>query len=194
MPLILASQSASRRALLTQAGVVFQSQVSHVDEATLKAALPPDGPLVAQTLAEQKARAVARTFQDALVIGADQVLACGETLYDKPKTPNEALDRLRFFQGRVHTLETAVTCVQNDTILWRHHETARLKVRPFTEAFLKAYAQSAQDILTQTVGGYALEGMGIQLFEEVTGDYFAILGLPLLPLLAFLREHGALQG
>jgi septum formation protein len=189
--LILASTSPVRRLLLSQAGLTFEVARSPVEEIALKAGMPSAAPGdMAGKLAEAKAVAVANRIPEAIVIGADQVLAIGSEALDKPETIEVARRQLLRLRGREHRLETAVCCARGSTVLWRHHGRARLVMRSFSDAFLSDYLAQAGPDVTSSVGAYKLEGTGIQLFDAIEGDYFTILGLPLLPLLAFLRSEG----
>lgn len=190
---VLASASAARRTLLEQAGVPVAVEPAHVDEAEVKAALRAEGAdagAVAEALAELKARRVSTRRPGALVIGADQVLECEGVWYDKPADLDEAAAHLRALAGRTHALETAVCVARDGARLWHHRAVARLTVRPLSEAFIRGYLAAAGADALGSVGAYRLEGLGAQLFARVEGDYFTILGLPLLPLLEFLRGHG----
>lgn len=193
--LILASASAARLALLRGAGLAIEARAAHVDEAEIKAAARADGASPDETallLAELKAARIARREPDALVIAADQLLVCGEEWFDKPPTLNAARDQLRALRGRTHMLVTAVLCQRGEARVWHHVARPSLTMRDFSDGFLDAYLAAEGDALTASVGAYRLEGMGVQLFDRIEGDYFSILGLPLLPLLGFLRQHGAL--
>jgi septum formation protein len=140
-------------------------------------------------LAKLKALSVSRTRPD-LVIGADQMLALGGEVFDKPKSAPEAKAHLLRLRGATHELITAAVVAREGAVIWRHIDTPKLKMRAFSDAFLDDYLSRAGDHVLRSVGAYQLEGLGAQLFERVEGDYFSVLGLPLLPLLAFLREHG----
>ncbi len=192
MSLILASASAARRRMLEAAGLAFEVELPRVDEEGAKASLRAEGLSPrdqADALAELKGLSVSRR-RAGLVIGADQMLAIeGETL-DKPKDVAEARAHLLRLRGRTHDLITAAVVAHEGVAIWRHIETPRLRMRAFSDAFLDAYLSRAGDAALASVGAYQLEGLGAQLFERVEGDYFSVLGLPLLPLLAFLREHG----
>jgi len=194
--LILASASAARLALLRGAGLAVEAQPAHIDEAEIKAAAradrasPEDAALL---LAELKAARIARRAPDALVIAADQLLVVGEEWFDKPPTPDAAREQLLALRGRTHMLVTAVLCQRGAARIWHHVARPSLTMRDFSDAFLDTYLAAESDALTGCVGAYRLEGMGVQLFDRIEGDYFSILGLPLLPLLGFLRQHGALQ-
>ncbi|MGB3338217.1 MAG: Maf family protein [Devosia sp.] len=188
--LILASQSATRKALLEQAGLAFSCEAARIDERALEVAVIDaggDGRDVALLLAEKKAAAVAAGHPGAIVIGADQTLSLGTELLHKPVDRAAAAAQLDHLRGKTHRLHAAVALVRDDELLWSGVETAELTMRDFT-------AQERDDVLARegeavlsSVGGYRLEGPSIRLFETVSGDYFTILGLPLLPLLAALR-------
>ena len=192
MSLILASASVSRRRMLEAAGLDFVVDAPRVDEDAAKASLRAEGLNPrgqADALAELKALSVSRR-REGLVIGADQMLAVeGETL-DKPKDMAQARAHLLRLRGRTHELLTAVAVARDGAVIWRHIETPRLKMRAFSDAYLDEYLAQEGESALSSVGAYKLEGLGAHLFERVEGDYFAVLGLPLLPLLAFLREHG----
>ena len=193
--LILASASVSRRALLRAAGLNFEVKPAQVDEAVVKHAARSDGQSAEQAalcLAELKARHVARQEPGALVIGADQILVCDDIWFDKPVSIAAAREQLLALRGRSHILATAVLCARGDEGLWHHIDQPRLTMRQFSDAFLDAYLAAEGASVTSTVGAYQLEGRGIHLFDRVEGDHSAILGLPLLPLLAFLRQSGVL--
>ena len=193
--LVLASASAARLALLRGAGLAVEAQPAHIDEAEIKAAAQADGASpdeAALLLAELKAARIARREPDALVVAADQLLVCGDDWFDKPPTLDAARDQLRALRGRTHMLVTAVLCQRGEARIWHHVARPSLAMRDFSDGFLDAYLAAEGDALTASVGAYRLEGMGVQLFERIEGDYFSILGLPLLPLLGFLRQHRAL--
>ena len=194
-PLVLASGSQARAALLRAAGLVCEIVPAGVDEAEFKAAARAAGAgadEVASSLAELKALRRSRQSPDALVIAADQMLSCDGRWFDKPEGSAAARQQLLALRGRTHELHSAVCVGRGGSIAWRHRERARLTMRDFSDAFLDAYLAAAGDAVADSVGGYQLEGLGAQLFAAIEGDYFAILGLPLLPLLAFLRQHGVL--
>lgn len=190
-PLILASGSASRRAILEGAGVAFEIDPADVDEAAVKAAFSGTPAELAVRLADDKALAVS-SRRNGWVIGADQVMEFRGEAFDKPKGADEARMRLKRMRGAPHHLRGAVSVARNGAVVWRHAETSTLHMRVFSDAFLDSYLARAGGVLTSTVGAYAFEGLGAQLFDRVEGDFHAILGLPLLPLLAFLREQGVL--
>lgn len=195
MSLILASGSAARRQLLEAAGLVFEVDPPRVDEEAAKASLRAGGLRPrdqADALAELKALSISRT-RSGFVIGADQMLALGAEVFDKPKDTNEAKQHLRRLRGQTHELITAAVVARDGAIIWRHIDTPKLKMRAFSDAFLDDYLERAGGKVLLSVGAYQLEGMGAQLFERVEGDYFSVLGLQLLPLLAFLREHGLVR-
>ena len=195
--LILASSSVTRAALLRAAGLDFEARPAAVDEAALKAAaqaesIPPADAAV--LLAEAKAERIARREPEALVIGADQLLVCEERWFDKPEDIAGAREQLRALRGRTHTLFTAMVAWRHGQRVWQHVARPRLTMRDFSEPFLERYLAAEGEAVTYSVGAYRLEGLGIQLFSEVQGEHSAILGLPLLPLLGFLRQHGLLEG
>jgi len=192
----LASASTARAALLRDAGVAVEIEPARIDEGEVKASMRAEkatAEMVAETLAEMKASRVARRHPGALVIGADQMLVCEERWYDKPESVDEARKHLQALRGKQHALVSALCVVRNDTRIWHHREYARLTMRPFSDAFLDDYlAMSGPEVL-ESVGAYRLEGLGIQLFSKIEGEYTTILGLPLLPLLDFLRGHGVVK-
>ena len=195
--LILASASTSRRALLSGAGLRFDLRPAPIDEAAIKRAVQSSGASVevgAMQLADAKAAHIAAVEPDALVIGADQILVCDEVWYDKPPDLAAARQQLLALRGRRHVLATAVVVRCGDSALWRHVAQPALTMRAFSEAFLDAYLEAEREAVLGSVGAYRLEGAGVQLFDAVEGDHAAILGLPLLPLLAFLREYGLVIG
>ena len=192
----LASASSARADLLRRAGVPVEIEPARIDEDEVKASMRAEkamAEMVAETLAEMKASRVARRHPGALVIGADQMLSSGDRWYDKPANLAEARAHLQSLRGRQHTLISALCVVRNDTRIWHHREYARMTMRDFSETFLDDYlAQSGPEVL-ESVGAYRLEGLGIQLFQRIEGEYTTILGLPLLPLLDFLRGHGVVK-
>jgi len=193
--LLLASASASRKALLQQAGLRFEAVAAQIDEASVKSAARAEGATAAETallLADLKAARIARREPDALVIGCDQILVCEERWFDKPADRAEARAHLIALRGRAHTLVTAVLCRKGEQRLWHHVATPRLVMRDYSDAFLDTYVAAEGDALTSTVGAYRLEGLGVHLFDAVVGEHAAVLGLPLLPLLGFLRQNRVL--
>ena len=192
---ILASASATRAVMLRAAGVVFTVEPAAVDEAAIKCehrTAGRDAPACAMALAEAKALAVATRHPSALVIGVDQILVAGEQWFDKPVNLDEAADHLRRLRGRDHTLATAGCVFRGETRLWHKISTPTLTMRRFGEDFIAGYIAAEGDAVLGSVGAYRIEGRGIQLFARIEGDYFAILGLPLLELLDFLRGRGIL--
>jgi septum formation protein len=191
--LILASQSAVRASLLRGAGLDFKVQVSGVDEAALKQAHSGTAEGLALALAAAKARAVYDAAPSGdLIIGADQILECDGVLYDKPRDMDEARANLLTFSGKTHFLVGAVALVENGDMVWSHCSRVALTMREFSRPFLDSYLAAAGPALLNSVGCYQLEGLGAHLFDAIDGDYFSILGLPLLPLLDGLRAHGGL--
>ena len=191
-PLVLASGSKIRRTLLEAAGVALEVAPSDVDERAAEAAAPSASPAaVAALLARAKASAVARLHPGRLVLGADQVLDLGGTRFTKPADRAAARAQLRALAGRAHELHSAIAFVQDGRVLFEHTSTARLTMRTLSDEFLDRYLDAAA-AATESVGAYQLEGLGVQLFESVDGDYFTVLGLPLLAALDFLRRHGCL--
>jgi len=194
--IILASASTTRQRMLMSAGVEFRVEPPHVDEDGLKAALRQEGataPQVAEALAEVKAIRVSRRHPGALVIGADQVLDLNGTLLDKPADRQGARAQLLTLRGVEHRLFSAAVAARDGARIWHHTASARLLMRDFSAAFLESYLDAEGDALLGCVGAYRIEGLGIQLFSRVDGDHFTILGLPLLPLLGFLRDAGAMR-
>jgi septum formation protein len=193
--LVLASASAARAKLLEAAGIIATRDPAALDEAAIKADCRrrgDDAEICAATLAEAKARAVTPRHRGALVLGADQMLECEGRWFDKPRDRADARGQLRALAGREHVLVTAAALARGDEILWRAVERPRLTMRACSEPFLDTYLDRMGARALDTVGAYELEGLGIQLMARVEGDYFAILGLPLLSLLAFLRAQGVL--
>lgn len=194
MRLTLASQSAARRQLLADAGLVFDAVSSTVDEDRLKAGLIAQGHSpseIALALAEAKAVDVSR-HTSGLVIGADQTLDFKGWLYDKPRDLDDLRAHLTAFRGNPHHLHAAVALAQDGVVVWRALETATLHVRDFSDDFLDAYIAREGAAVLGCVGGYRIEGQGLQLFDRIKGDYFTILGLPMLGLLDELRNQGLL--
>ena len=191
--LILASASVSRRQMLQNAGLDFTIETSGVDEDEVKLSLAAEKAAprdIAETLAELKAKRVSTRHPEAMVIGADSTLACNGRLFDKPPTIEAARRQLQALAGQTHELHSSVVVARGGVRLWHCNEHARLTMRPLSDVFLDAYLARAGSAVTTSVGAYQLEGVGAHLFTRVEGDYFTILGLPLLPLLSFLAGHG----
>jgi septum formation protein len=192
-PLILASQSKTRRMLLTAAGVPVEARPADLDERGLEArAQTQSARAVAAMLAREKAIAVERQHGGRLVLGADQTLALGAERLTKPQNRDTARAQLRALCGRTHELHSAIAFVQHGVVQFEYVGVARLTMRSFSEQFLELYLDAAGDGVTASVGAYQLEGFGMQLFEDVHGDYFTVLGLPLLQALEFLRRFKCL--
>lgn len=194
--LILASASTARRAVLEGAGLRFEALAAAVDEAAIKEAAQAEGipPAdAAMILAEAKAERIARRHPDAMVIGCDQLLVCGDCWFDKPADLAAARGHLLALRGRTHELVTAVVCHRHGQRIWQHVARPRLTMRSFSDAFLDTYLAIEATQVTQSVGAYRMEGPGAQLFSRVEGEHSAILGLPLLALLDFLRQHRVLM-
>jgi nucleoside triphosphate pyrophosphatase len=190
--IILASGSRIRAEILAGAGVAVEVKPVSVDEAAIRAAMgrataPHE---LALRLAEAKARAGAAADPGTFVIGADQVLSLGGEIFTKPVSVSAAADQLRRLRGATHRLDSAFACVRDDKLVASKVDGAELTVRAFSDEFLEHYVEAAGRNILDSVGGYQLEGLGAQLFERIEGDYFTILGLPLLPLLAVLRAEG----
>lgn len=193
MRLTLASASPARRAMLKGAGLSFEVTPAQVDEAALRDHLAQEGASlsdIAGLLAEYKAQSISKTNPEALVIGADQLLVLGHEIFEKPKDISAARQTLQRLRGKTHELISAVALVRNGECLWRTSDAARLTMREFSAEFLEAYLAEEGEAVLTSVGAYQLEGRGAQLFRKIEGDYFTILGLPLLPLLAVLRDAG----
>ena len=193
MSVILASRSAARADLLTRAGVRFSVQPSTVDEATIKKSMrlekraPSE---TAQVLSDLKASSVSEKHPTALVIGSDQMLVLNEIWLDKPTDLIKARQQLVLLRGQTHHLLSAVSVARQGSVIWRFCADSELTMRDFSNQFLEHYLQSERERICESVGGYKLEGLGIQLFSSIDGMYFDILGLPLVALLDFLRKKG----
>lgn len=191
--LLLASRSAARRTMLEAAGVPFDTVESDCDEEKVKAGLREEGlaaMALAEALAESKAQAV-RAPAGAVVLGSDQTLERNDgTMLDKPGSIGDAFAQLQSLRGRTHRLHSAAAIVEDGRTVWRAAQSVELTMWPFSDAFLRDYLDREYEAIRWGVGGYRIEGPGVQLFERIEGSHFAILGLPLLPLLAYLRERG----
>lgn len=192
--LILASKSASRRAMLDAAGVAYEALPAALDERALEASLEGASPAeVAEALAVAKAAAVAAAHPDALVLGSDSLVLAGGQRFDKPASREEAAEHLRFFSGREMALHSGAALVRGTTCEWSHSALARLHVRPLSEDFIAHYLDQEWPEVSHTVGVFRIEALGVQLFERIEGEHFTILGMPLLPVLGALREAGVLR-
>ena len=192
-PLILASQSRARQALLTNAGIKFEAVTAEIDERAVQQASGLSAPgEIASLLAREKALSVSARLSGKFVIGADQTLALGERLFSKPAGRAQAAEQLRALAGHSHELHSAVAVARDGKILFEAVAIATMTMRRLGEAEIDAYLDQAGDAVTSSVGAYQLEGLGVHLFERIEGDHFTILGLPLLPLLAYLRSEGLL--
>lgn len=191
--IILASGSQARRTLLKNAGVVFSTEAAVLDERAAENEMPPGARSpggIASHLAIAKAKAVSDHHPKALVIGCDQTMSLGDKMFHKAATLDEARETLMAMRGKTHQLNSAVCLVRDGDVLWSGESLALMRMRPFSDAFLNSYIERNGQALLSSVGCYQLEGEGIQLFDSIEGDYFTILGLPLLPLLAELRKLG----
>lgn len=193
---ILASTSPGRIAMLRAAGLAFESLPANVDEAAIKDALVAEGQRarnIADALAEAKAIRVSQRAADLLVIGADQTLACADgTMLSKPASPEDARAQLRRLSGQRHVLTSAVVAARGGAPVWRAVTQARMHVRPLSDAFIASYVDAEWERIRATVGCYEVEGAGAQLFDRIEGDHWTIVGLPLLPLLGWLRTTGVI--
>lgn len=194
--LVLASKSISRRQILTNAAVAYDWIDADVDETKIKhqglaQGKSPDE--IAVMLAHAKASRVSEQHADAIVLGCDQILICDGTIFDKPEDLDDARQHLMTFRGTSHTLISAMVLLSPQTDPWEYTDHATLTVREFTDTFLADYIKSEGESILTSVGAYRLEGRGIQLFDDIVGNYFTILGLPLLPLLSELRQRGGID-
>jgi septum formation protein len=193
-PLILASQSPARQALLANAGIAFEAIPAELDERAIELASALSAPgEIAALLARDKALFVSGKHPGRLVVGADQTLILGERLFDKPAGRAQAAAQLRALAGQSHELHSAAAVARDGEILFEHVLIARMTMRWLDDAAISAYLDAAGEAVTTSVGAYQLEGLGVHLFERIEGDHFTILGLPLMPLLKFLRSQGLLQ-
>lgn len=196
-PIILASGSDVRATLLRNAGLSFDVIVPRVDEQTMKQSLIAEGASprdIADALAEMKALKVASKYPDALVIGCDQVLAHGRQMLSKPETPQEAIEQLTMLRGQTHQLLSAAVIYGEGKPLWRHVGLTRLFMRDMSDVYLADYVDRNWDSIRHAVGAYKLEQEGARLFSRVEGDYFNVLGIPLLELLSYLTLRGTIAG
>jgi len=197
MPLILASQSAVRTTVLANAGIGFTTQTARIDERAIEEAVAGSGITPAELatiLAEAKALSVSEHLHDAYVLGADQTLSLEDTVLHKAQNIEQARRRLVSLSGRTHMLNSALVITRADEVVWRHVSVARLTMRQLTPAFIGRHLARVGEEILASVGCYQIEGEGVQLFEEIDGDYFTIVGLPLLPLLKELRRLGVIDG
>lgn len=193
MAMLLASGSSTRLQMLRAAGLDVEAVSPRVDEATIRDALVADGAHprdIADALAEMKARKVAEKRPGDLVIGCDQVLEVDRKLLSKPQSPDEAGAHLRLLRGRSHTLLSAIVAYENARPVWRHVSEARMTMLAISDSYLDDYVTRNWDSIRHSVGGYKIEEEGVRLFSAISGDHFTILGLPLLPLLAWLGSRG----
>lgn len=193
MTLVLASQSASRRAMLDAAGIRHEAIPAYLDERSLEASLhgsPPE--LIALALAEAKALAVGAERPDALVLGSDSLVAVAARRFDKPESREQAAEHLRFFSGKEMQLFSAAALVHQDKVVWSHVALARLHVRELSEEFIADYLDHEWPAVSGCVGVFRIEARGVQLFNRIDGDHFTVLGMPLLAVLGGLRELGEL--
>jgi septum formation protein len=192
-PLVLASRSEARRAMLEPAGIPVEIAAAEIDERGIEQEAAGRAPQdIAALLARAKAKAVAASRPGRLVIGGDQTLALGARLFAKPQSRADAREQLRALRGKTHALHSAVAVMRDGEMLFEHADSARMTMRGFSDEFLEAYLYAAGAAAETSVGGYQWEKLGIQLFDRVEGDHFTILGLPLLPLIAWLRQSGLL--
>ncbi|NMN05762.1 MULTISPECIES: Maf family protein [unclassified Novosphingobium] len=191
--IVLASQSASRKAMLDAAGVPYEARASDVDEGEIKRELiGVPGCQVAQILAEAKAMPVSAALPGRLVLGGDSLVeVCGRS-FDKPQSRAQAAEHLRFFSGQTMLLHSAAVLLRDGTASWRHCETAKLKVRRLSDSFIDSYLDREWPAVSGCVGVFRIEALGVQLFESIEGSHFTVLGMPLIALLAALREAGEL--
>ncbi|MGJ5092140.1 Maf family protein [Bradyrhizobium oligotrophicum] len=193
-PLILASQSRARRMLLANAGLACEALPADIDERAVQAEAGLVAPYeIALHLANAKAAAVSACRPNSYVVGADQTLALGERMFNKPAGRQHAMQQLLALGGRTHALHSAIAVVRNGEVLFSHVAVAWMTMRALSEAEIAAYLDAAGDAVTSSVGAYQSEGLGVHLFDRIDGDHFTILGLPLLPLLAYFREAKLLR-
>jgi septum formation protein len=192
-PLILASRSTARRAMLMAAGIPVEMSPADIDERSVESrAGPLDASQAAVLLAREKARSAGAQFSNRFVVGADQTLALGNRRFAKPGTHAAVRDQLRALAGRTHELHSAVAVARDGRVVFSHVDTARLTMRAISDRFIDSYLDAVGADVLSSVGGYQFEKFGVHLFERIEGDHFTILGMPLIPLLAFLRREGSL--
>jgi len=192
-PLVLASQSASRRTMLTAAGVMHEAVPAHIDERAVEVSLgDAAAPEIARALSVAKAQAVAKSRLEAWVLGSDSLVSVAGRRFDKPSSRSEAGEHLRYFSGRTIELHSAAALVRAGEVRWSVASCAHLVVRDLSEDFIHAYLDEEWPAIAQTVGCFRIEGMGVQLFEGIDGDQFTVLGMPLIEVLGALRDHGVL--
>ncbi|MGJ4930895.1 Maf family protein [Bradyrhizobium sp. HKCCYLS2038] len=193
-PLVLASQSRARRMLLENAGLACEAIAADIDERAIQAEAGLVAPYeIALHLATAKAQAVSAIKSGSYVIGADQTLALGERMFNKPAGRQQAMHQLLALAGRTHALHSAIAVVRNGEVLFSHVAVAWMTMRTLTESDVACYLDTAGPAVMSSVGAYQLEGLGVHLFDRIDGDHFTILGMPLLPLLAYLREARLLR-
>ena len=194
--LVLASASAVRTRLLTNAGVPHLVDPAHVDEVSVRDTLLAEGAdhsAIAETLGELKAQRISQKWPGEMVLGADQVLSCNGVLFEKPADLDRVRAHLKALMGKSHILHTSASVVRDGTVLWHQNTSATLHMRNLSDEFIDAYVETVGDAAFASVGAYELEGLGPQLFSRIDGDFFAILGLPMLPLMEFLRNNGVVM-
>lgn len=195
-PIILASASEIRAQLLRNAGIAIEIDPARIDESSIRAALEAEGARtrdIADALAEGKARRVSGRHPDALVLGCDQIAEVGDEILSKPETPGKAADQLRRLSGRRHRLHSAAVLYHDNRPVWRHVGQVTLTMRALSAAYVTAYVRRNWDSIRHSVGGYKLEEEGARLFSRIEGDYFTVLGLPLIELLTYLIARGELE-
>ena len=195
MSIILASKSKARQDMLLNAGLDFQSLPANLDEEKVIEEMSSEGASsgnIAVRLAKEKALFISRDYPEKYVIGSDQILSMDEKLYSKARDKQEAIERLLEFQGKTHFLTSAVCVVKGEEVLWHKIDAVSLKMKALSRQDIEKYSEIAGDVLISCVGCYAIEGAGIRLFEDIRGDYFTIMGMPLLPLLNYLDQKGVL--
>jgi septum formation protein len=193
--IVLASQSASRRAMLQAAGVVFEASPAHLDERAVEAGLAGrPAAEVASALAGAKALAVSRERPGTLVLGSDSLVEVARRRFDKPASREAAAEHLRFFSAKPMMLHSAAALARDGEVVWSHGARAALAVRPLSDRFIDEYLDAEWPAVAGCVGVFRIEGRGVQLFEAIDGDHFTVLGMPLLPVLAALRDLGELPG